>query len=82
MIKRTFFSVDISLGIRLVGGESQSEGTVELMVNGQWGTICDYNFDKHDADVICRMAGYSRYLRFILMSQFYFLPAFERVCME
>ncbi|VDI69553.1 deleted in malignant brain tumors 1 protein, partial [Mytilus galloprovincialis] len=47
-------------GIRLIGGTGPYEGTVELNVNGQWGTICDTNFDKHDADVVCRMAGYTR----------------------
>ncbi|XP_063437480.1 deleted in malignant brain tumors 1 protein-like isoform X1 [Mytilus trossulus] len=46
--------------IRLIGGTGPYEGTVELNVNGQWGTICDTNFDKHDADVVCRMAGYTR----------------------
>ncbi|XP_076080044.1 scavenger receptor cysteine-rich domain-containing protein DMBT1-like [Mytilus galloprovincialis] len=45
--------------IRLIGGTGPYEGTVELNVNGQWGTICDTNFDKHDADVVCRMAGYT-----------------------
>lgn len=49
-----------NLAIRLIGGTGPYEGTVELNVNGQWGTICDTNFDKHDADVVCRMAGYTR----------------------
>ncbi|CAG2187696.1 DMBT1 [Mytilus edulis] len=48
------------VNIRLIGGTGPYEGTVELNVNGQWGTICDYQFDKHDADVVCRMAGYTR----------------------
>ncbi|CAG2236301.1 Scavenger receptor cysteine-rich domain superfamily protein,Neurotrypsin,Lysyl oxidase homolog 2B,Soluble scavenger receptor cysteine-rich domain-containing protein SSC5D,Deleted in malignant brain tumors 1 protein [Mytilus edulis] len=50
-------------GIRLVGGAGSFEGRVELNINGQWGTICDTNFDLADAGVLCRMAGYSRALQ-------------------
>lgn len=49
------------VGVKLVGGNGPYEGTVELNVNGQWGTICGKtDFDINDADVICRMAGYHR----------------------
>ncbi|XP_052271435.1 scavenger receptor cysteine-rich type 1 protein M130-like [Dreissena polymorpha] len=42
--------------IRLVGGNSELEGRVEILINGTWGTICyDGNFDIRDADVLCRM---------------------------
>ena len=44
----------------MIGGTGPYEGTVELNINGKWGTVCDYNFDINDADVICRMAGYAR----------------------
>lgn len=43
--------------IRLVGGHSYYDGRVEVFYNGQWGTICDNDFDKNEALVICRALG-------------------------
>lgn len=33
-------------------------GLVAIHNEGEWGTICDDNFDDREANVICRMAGY------------------------
>ncbi|OWF52689.1 Galectin-3-binding protein [Mizuhopecten yessoensis] len=41
--------------VTLVNGGSPDVGRVELLKDGQWGTICDDDFDKDDALVICRM---------------------------
>lgn len=46
------------LGVRLVGNEYPDRGTIEILYNGRWGTICDDYFENVDADVICRMLGY------------------------
>ena len=45
--------------LRLVGGERKSEGTVEICVEGFWGTVCDvYNqWRKEEATVVCRQLG-------------------------
>lgn len=44
--------------VRLVNGPSASRGRVEIMYRGEWGTICDDNFDQKEAIVVCRMLGY------------------------
>ncbi len=44
---------------RLVGGSSVREGAVQVYYNNTWGWVCDDQWDKRDADVVCRMMGYT-----------------------
>jgi len=41
-----------------VEGQSTREGLVQVFYNGTWGWVCADQWDKHDADVACRMMGF------------------------
>ncbi|CAH3104906.1 unnamed protein product [Porites lobata] len=43
---------------RLVEGKSLREGLVQVYHNNTWGWVCADQWDKHDADVACRMLGF------------------------
>ena len=44
--------------IRLVGGDSEAEGTVEICFDSLWGLIDESGWTLNDARVVCEQLGY------------------------
>ena len=45
--------------MRLVGGQSENEGRVEVCIYGRWGTVTDDGWSTTDGGIVCRQLGYS-----------------------
>ena len=45
--------------VRLVGGQNESRGRIEVLYTGVWGTVCNDSFTISGANVVCRELGFS-----------------------
>lgn len=43
--------------IRLLGGRTEHEGRLQVMLDGKWGTVCDYGWTIIDAALACHQLG-------------------------
>ena len=48
----------LDVHVMLIGGRGPYEGRVEVIYNGQLGTVCNPNWDYSESKVVCRMLGY------------------------
>ena len=55
---------------RLAGGKVPSEGRVEILHNGRWGTVCDDYWDLNDANVVCHSLGLPRAVSALISAAF------------
>lgn len=44
--------------IKLIGGRDEHEGNVLIFHNGKWGNVCDDEWDKYEAEVVCKQLNY------------------------
>ena len=58
----SFLLVFLECLIRLVGGDYEWEGIVEVRIEGQWLPVCDNSWDRNDSLVACHQLGYDNVL--------------------
>ena len=57
---RHFYNLDCRDGdVRLTGGSTSKEGTVEICYDDIWGLVSQSGWNNNAATVVCKQLGYS-----------------------
>ncbi|XP_071141931.1 neurotrypsin-like [Mytilus edulis] len=56
-------------GLRITEGFAGNQGRLEINNKGEWGTLCDDQFENVDAEVACRQLGYWYYVYRVLKTR-------------
>ena len=75
------------MSLRLIGGTNSREGLVQVQHKGQWGTICDDEWDDKAAKIVCQFLGQpNKYVNFVvfffLSSILFFLVSFCSISLK
>lgn len=55
-LKPLFYQQELK--VRLRSGAQVGEGRVEVLMNRQWGTVCDHGWNLISATIVCRQLGF------------------------
>ena len=59
LLRYNFIHVDCEDGdIKLTGGSSEAEGTIQVCFDNQWGLISDSEWSQNSTQVVCRELGF------------------------
>ncbi|CAH1173589.1 unnamed protein product [Phaedon cochleariae] len=50
--------IEPKVPIRLLGGNEDTEGRLQLKIDEQWGTVCSYGWTMKNAALVCQQLGY------------------------
>ena len=65
--------------VRLRGGKHPYSGYLELWHSGEWGFVCDDDWSRQEADIVCKQLGFNRGVASTTqVSKKYFLPSFNK----
>ena len=58
------------IGVRLVDGETDQNGRVEIYYSSRWGSVCDTKWNLLNSQVVCHQLGFTRASGFRLAASF------------